>query len=156
MIRKLGIKPKKKSLDAEGTEFIEEALCFVRGDKQMGNEDYDPTNIYAPVNSYDATRMMISTAASEKHRLEGAAGMKRFSERHCEAHGQVRKSCFGILVALANLHRTSIVFRKLIVRKCNGASSEVDENSPESKFFMKWDFELITNQFELIYPVNTH
>ena len=51
---------KSKPLDATGKNFMEKARCCLRGDQQLEYVDYDPSNIYAPVASHDAIRMLIS------------------------------------------------------------------------------------------------
>ena len=59
-------------MDAQGKNFLEKARCCLRGDKQLAYIDYDPSNIYAPVASHDAIRLLIAIAAAENAQLEGA------------------------------------------------------------------------------------
>lgn len=63
---------KLKPLDAVGNQFLEKARCFLRGDRQIAYEDFDPNSLYAPVASHDAIRFLIAVSAAENVALEGA------------------------------------------------------------------------------------
>ena len=59
-------------MDKEGTQFLHKARCCIRGDKQQANIDFDPSNVYAPVASHEAIRILLAFAAGEGLILEGA------------------------------------------------------------------------------------
>ena len=50
---------------------LHKARCFVRGDLQFPLRDYNPDDVYAPVASHEAIRIMFSLAASEGLVVEG-------------------------------------------------------------------------------------
>lgn len=76
VLPKPGVKPvpytwvfKQKPLDAQGKKFLQKARCCLIVDQQLEYIDY---NLYAPVASHYAIRLLICIAASEGLVLEGA------------------------------------------------------------------------------------
>lgn len=56
-----------KSLDSGRKKF-----CWLHGDRQLEYANYDPTNVYDPVDSHDSIRMLLSMAANEDLLLKRA------------------------------------------------------------------------------------
>lgn len=63
---------KLQQLNKYGTGLLHKARCCIRGDKLQANIEYDPSNIYAPVVSHEAIRILHTFAAGEGLIMEGA------------------------------------------------------------------------------------
>lgn len=61
-----------KLLNIEGFEFLYEARCCICGDMQCPHVDFDPDNIYAPVDIHEEIRMVLDFAAEENLIVERA------------------------------------------------------------------------------------
>ena len=62
---------KLKSLNATGTEFLENVRCCLRWDTQIENVDFNPEILYAHVASHAGIRMLLSVAAAQNDEVEG-------------------------------------------------------------------------------------
>lgn len=62
---------KRKPLDHVGKKFLCKARRNIRGDYQNLSVNYDPHDIYAPVASHEATRLLLATSAKDNLILEG-------------------------------------------------------------------------------------